>query len=249
MPQNPTPADTPADAAAGTPARKAAPAADGRTERGRQTREKIADAMLSLLDEGQTHFPAERVAERAGVSRRLVFHHFADMAELTDIAVGRRMDQLYARIRPLPTEGPRETRVAALTEQRARILEWLTPTRLAVMRLENPSDRVLEAVRLMLDFGRVRLAKIFADELDRLPEQHRTDLLNALDAVTTWSAWHHWRSSGLDQEAARRTMGTAVHALLAATDHAATDHTDADRQDADGRDRRAVQAPVDGTSE
>ncbi|MDH6580531.1 TetR/AcrR family transcriptional regulator [Kitasatospora sp. MAP5-34] len=193
-------------------------APDGRTERGRQSREKIADAMLSLLDEGQAHFPAERVAERAGVSRRLVFHHFTDMAQLVDVAVSRRLDQLMVQVKPLPTEGPRELRVAALTEQRARILEGLTPARLAIMRLENPSERVQQVIRQVLDFARLRLGQIFAEELDPLPEGHRTDLLNGLDAVTTWSAWHHWRSSGLDIDTARHTMAATVHALLSTTD-------------------------------
>ncbi len=193
----------------------AVPVTDGRTERGRQTREKIADAMLSLIDENQAHFPADKVAERAGVSRRLVFHHFADMAELAEVAVNRRLEQLAAQIRPLPTEGPRELRVAALTEQRARILEGVTPARLAVMRLENPSPRIQEAVQQMLDFARLRLTQIFAAELDALPESARADLLHGLDAVTTWSAWYHWRSGGLSTEQARRTMAAAVHALLA----------------------------------
>ncbi|MEE1785601.1 TetR/AcrR family transcriptional regulator [Streptomyces sp. SP17BM10] len=193
----------------------AAAATDGRTERGRQTREKIADAMLSLIDENQAHFPADKVAERAGVSRRLVFHHFADMAELAEVAVNRRLEQLAAQIRPLPTEGPREPRIAALAEQRARILEGVTPARLAVMRLENPSPRIQEAIRQMLDFARLRLTQIFAAELDPLPEPARTDLLNGLDAVTTWSAWHHWRSSGQSQEEARHTMAATVRTLLA----------------------------------
>ncbi|MER7757131.1 TetR/AcrR family transcriptional regulator [Kitasatospora sp. NPDC097643] len=191
------------------------PTTDGRTERGRQTREKIADAMLSLLDEGQAHFPADKVAERAGVSRRLVFHHFADMTQLAEVAVDRRLAQLAAQIRPVPTDGPRELRVAAVAEQRARILEGLTPARLAIMRLENPSARVQEAVQQMLDFARQRLAQIFALELDPLPEPTRTDLLNGLDAVTTWSAWHHWRSTGLSPDQARHTMAATVHTLLA----------------------------------
>ncbi|WP_234042539.1 TetR/AcrR family transcriptional regulator [Streptomyces marianii] len=194
------------------------PVRDGRTERGRRTREKIADAMLSLLDDGETQFPADRVAERAGVSRRLVFHHFADMGQLQDTAIARRLDQLAARIGPLPGEGPREVRVAALVEQRARILEWITPARLTMMRLENPSERVGFATRQVLDFARSRLAEVFAEELDRLPGEPRADLLNGLDAVSTWGAWYHWRSSGLDPDAARRTMEATVHALLAVTD-------------------------------
>ncbi|MCX4755571.1 TetR/AcrR family transcriptional regulator [Kitasatospora purpeofusca] len=196
------------------------PGPDGRTERGRRTREKIADAMLSLIDENQAHFPADKVAERAGVSRRLVFHHFADMAELAEVAVNRRLEQLATQIRPLPTEGPRDVRVAALAEQRARILESVTPARLAVMRLENPSPRIQEAVQQMLDFARLRLTQIFATELDPLPEPARTDLLDGLDAVTTWSAWYHWRGSGLSEDRARRAMAATVHTLLAGSDRA-----------------------------
>jgi AcrR family transcriptional regulator len=204
-----------ADSAPGS-ARGRAP--DGRTERGRQTREKIADAMLALLDEGESQFPADRVAERAGVSRRLVFHHFADMAQLVDTAITRRLEQLTEQIKPLPTDGPRAARVAALAEQRTRILEWMTPARLAILRMDQPSERIEETTRQLLDFARGRLAEIFAEELDRVPEERRADLLNALDAVTTFGAWYHWRSGGLDIGTARRAMETAVHALLAATD-------------------------------
>ncbi|MFJ4671522.1 TetR/AcrR family transcriptional regulator [Kitasatospora purpeofusca] len=187
---------------------------DGRTERGRRTRERIADAMLSLIDENQAHFPADKVAERAGVSRRPVFHHFADMAELAEVAVDRRLEQLAGQIRPLPTDGPRDPPAAALAEQRARILEGVTPARLAIMRLENLSPRIQEAVQQMLDFARLRLTQVFAAELDPLPEPARTDLLNGLDAVTTWSAWYHWRTSGLTQDQARGAMAATVHTLL-----------------------------------
>ncbi|MFE5763471.1 TetR/AcrR family transcriptional regulator [Streptomyces sp. NPDC056492] len=191
---------------------------DGRAERSRQSRVKIADAVLSLLDEGESHFPADRVAERAGVSRRLVFHHYADMSQLVETAITRRLEQLMEQTRPLPTDGPRAVRVAALTEQRARILEWITPAQLTLMRLEQNGDRIREVTRQVLDFARGRLAEVFAIELDRLPAERRTEVLHGLDAVTTWGAWYHWRSSGLDAEAATRTMATAVHALLAGTD-------------------------------
>ncbi|MFE7773158.1 TetR/AcrR family transcriptional regulator [Streptomyces sp. NPDC057445] len=177
--------------------------------------------MLSLLDEGHTQFPADRVAERAGVSRRLVFHHFADMAQLADTAIARRLDRLAAQIKPLPTQGPREERVAALVEQRARILEWITPARLTMMRMEQLSERVEEATRQVMDFARRRLTEVFAAEFDALPEEHRADLLNGLDAVTSWGAWYHWRSGGLDPEVARRAMETTVQALLATTDRPA----------------------------
>ncbi|MFF3838449.1 TetR/AcrR family transcriptional regulator [Streptomyces sp. NPDC001930] len=191
---------------------------DGRTERGRQTREKIADALLALLDEGMTEFPADRVAEYAGVSRRSVFHHFADMAQLVDTAITRRLEQLAAQIRPLPTEGPREARVAALVEQRSRILEWITPARLAMIRMDNPSERIRQVTADAFRDARERLEAVLAEELDRLPARQRRDLADGLDAVTTWGAWHHWRSTGLDAEQARHAMEATVLNLLAAAD-------------------------------
>jgi AcrR family transcriptional regulator len=203
-----------------TAPREPGPPVDGRTERGRQTRERIVDAMIALLEEGETRFVAERIAERAGVSRRLVFHHFTDLAQLAEAAVTRRLSQISAQVQPLPTDGPTESRVAALIEQRARFLEWITPTRIAIDRLENPSERIQQAVREILDFARLRLAEVFAAELGRLPDDHRRDLLNALDAVTTWSAWHHWRTIGLDPEETRHTMEAAANALLRSTEAA-----------------------------
>ncbi|WP_406858735.1 TetR/AcrR family transcriptional regulator [Streptomyces sp. HUAS MG47] len=192
----------------------AAVAADGRTARGRQTREKIADALLALLDEGETDFPADRVAQYAGVSRRSVFHHFDDMAQLVDTAITRRLGQLAEQIRPLPTSGPRAARVAALVEQRARILEWITPARLAIMRMEHPSDRIREVTDEAFADARRRLEAVLGEELGRVSGRRRTDLVDGLDAVTTWGAWYHWRSTGLSPDQARHAMEATVLNLL-----------------------------------
>ncbi|MEU9105677.1 hypothetical protein AB0D54_15110 [Streptomyces xanthophaeus] len=140
------------------------------------------------------------------MSRRLVFHHYADLSQLVETASARRLEQLMEQIRPLPADGPRAARVAALTEQRARILEWITPAQLALMRLETPRDRVDEVTRQVLDFARARLAEVFAEELERLPAARRAEVLHGLDAVTTWGARYHWRSSGLSIASATRTM-------------------------------------------
>ncbi|MFB7204365.1 TetR/AcrR family transcriptional regulator [Streptomyces virginiae] len=140
---------------------------DGRTERGRRTRDKIVDALLDLLDEGVVEFPAERVAERAGVSRRLVFHHFADMSELVDLAITRRLEQLAEQIRPLPVTGPRRVRVGALAEQRARILEWITPARLTLMRIDHPSPRIQQVTDEAFADARRKVEEIFAEERGR----------------------------------------------------------------------------------
>ena len=57
-------------------------ATDGRVARGQRTRRNVAEAMMDLLREGDPEPTAKAVAERAEVSLRLVFHHFAEMDDL-----------------------------------------------------------------------------------------------------------------------------------------------------------------------
>src|SRR5271155_5351046 len=58
------------------------PARDGRVARGQRTRRSVAEALMQLLRDGESDPTAKAVARRAGVSLRLVFHHFADMDDL-----------------------------------------------------------------------------------------------------------------------------------------------------------------------
>ena len=58
------------------------PATDGRLARGQRTRRNVADGLVALLREGDPEPTARDVARRAGVSLRLVFHHFADLDDL-----------------------------------------------------------------------------------------------------------------------------------------------------------------------
>src|SRR5271154_3298707 len=58
------------------------PARDGRVARGQRTRRSVAEALMDLLREGDPDPTAKAVAQRAGVSLPLVFHHFADMDDL-----------------------------------------------------------------------------------------------------------------------------------------------------------------------
>src|SRR5208282_909869 len=52
---------------------------DGRLARSARTRHAVVDALLDLLGEGDLRPTAARIADRAGVSLRLVFHHFDDL--------------------------------------------------------------------------------------------------------------------------------------------------------------------------
>jgi AcrR family transcriptional regulator len=186
---------------------------DGRRTRGRQTQERIVDALIALIEAGDPAPANVRIAEHAGISARLVYHHFQDLEELLSIAVDRRTEQIITRYPAPPVSGPLHTRIAGVVAQRAELLEWVTPVRLAAMRMEPYSARLREGRDALLAEGRRQLAAAFAGELDLLPEPGRGRVLAALDAATSWGAWHHLRHS-LSTEEARAVMTLSLTALL-----------------------------------
>lgn len=186
---------------------------DGRRTRGQQTQERIVDALLTLIEAGEPAPANARIAEQAGISARLVYHHFQDLEELFGVAVERRTAQILTRHPAPPPGGTLQARIAAVACQRADLLEWVTPVRLAAMRMEPYSARLREGRDEMLDAAKHQLAELFAPELGQLAEPDRAKILAALDATTSWGAWHHLRRS-LSIDDARAVMTVSVTALL-----------------------------------
>lgn len=188
---------------------------DGRRARGERARSAVVEALLALIQEGDLRPTAPRIAARAGVSRRLLFHHFTDLEDLfaeLSLRQGQRVAEL---IDPIPTELPFEQRLQRFTAQRARLLEYLTPFRRAA-RLQEPSSPDL-AQRL----GGVRAAKraqvlhVFAAEIALLPEELRATAASACATAASFSAWEDLRvHQGLEPAAAEQTLAYLLRVAL-----------------------------------
>ena len=87
------------------------PSTDGRVARGERTRVRVADALISLLEEGETAPTAKMVAQRAGVSLRLVFHHYEDMDALYRAVMVLQAQRYWSRVRDIPPDLPFTQRV------------------------------------------------------------------------------------------------------------------------------------------
>jgi len=74
---------------------------DLRAEQAERTREKIVEALIEQLAEGLEEFSIVRVAERAGVSVRTVYHHFPNREAQIE-AVARALDARIAAGEPAP---------------------------------------------------------------------------------------------------------------------------------------------------
>ena len=185
-------------------------AMDGRVARGALNRQSVVDAFLDLVQGGDLRPTAQRVAERAGVSLRSVFHHFDDMEALLASAA----EAHVARhpLQPLPATGPLPERIQAFVDQRAAICEEVLPVYRAALLAEPFSPVIAERVSAATGAMRRQVTRVFGLELGDLG-RHR---LEAVELVSSLDGWARLRlRQGLSAGRARRMLSDTLTALLA----------------------------------
>src|SRR5664279_4760669 len=90
-----------------------------RLARTARTRAAIVDALLDLLEEGDLQPTASRIADRAGTSLRLIYHHFGDLESLFHEAAVRQTERLARHIEPIDASLPLPERIDAIVDQRS----------------------------------------------------------------------------------------------------------------------------------
>jgi AcrR family transcriptional regulator len=188
---------------------------DGRTARGERTHAAVIKAFLDLLYEGDPRPSTERVAKRAGVSERTVFQHFRDREGLYAAVAalqGERIGQLW---RELPTTGPFEVRLEAFVEQRAGLLETITPVRRTGMLSEPFSEVIAAGLAGIRSAKAAEVENVFSIELDALPDGERDEVRAAAVSAASWQSWEALRAhQELSAARAQAAMGRTLRALL-----------------------------------
>ncbi len=186
---------------------------DGRRARGLRTRQAIIDALLELVGEGDVAPTAQRIADRADVSVRSVYQHFSDVEGLFRAAAEQACTTAKEMQEDLDPSWDLEERIELFIAARAAVLEAVLPF-VRAARLVEPTSEVLRQDRMSLDrLARAEVARVFGPELDELQGAAHRQMLNALDLLTTWSAWEHLRNSA-GPRAAREVMRNGLTALL-----------------------------------
>jgi AcrR family transcriptional regulator len=194
-------------------------ARDGRVARGQRTRRNVAEALIELLREGDPEPTAKAVAQRAEVSLRLVFHHFAEMDDLYHYVAALVLRRQWSGMPRISDRLALATRLDRTVAHRAALYEEIAPIRRALMRrvatAPSVSDAIAAADGLLLE----NLKATFAPELAALPEGPRAVLLDALDTASSWEAWNRLRTvSRLPVRGAKRVMTRTLSALCASTE-------------------------------
>jgi TetR/AcrR family transcriptional regulator, regulator of autoinduction and epiphytic fitness len=170
------------------PGAEPALAIDGRTLRSQRTRQAIIDAHMALMLAGDLQPTASRVAERAGVSLRVLWTHFKDLETLFGAAGEKALAIQFAEYHPIPTDLPLAERIDQFCRQRARMLNSIAgASRAAQIRL--PFSRQLHANRVRHNVRlRAEIEQLFAVEIAARPGPP-DKLVTAMLSATTWASW------------------------------------------------------------
>lgn len=192
---------------------EAAPPVDGRTLRALRTREAIVDATIAQIDEGDLRPTAPRVAERAGVSVRSVFQHFADLETLHAAVAERLATRLAGLVLPISPELPLAERIERFVRQRGTLLDVVTPIRRAA-NVHGPFSTEIQArLRDGQAFLRAEVEATFRPELGARDDAG--EVLDALDVACGWATWDGLRSGlGRSPAEAEQVLRRLVRSLL-----------------------------------
>lgn len=190
---------------------------DGRHERGRASRERVVIAFHELINEGVMEPSVDAVSERAQVSRRLVFNHFASLDNLFAAVLERQIETIRTVYVAVDAALPFPDRLREFVRTRSALNERVTPMRRASLLRVHSSTLLTDALSNMRVFMRHDVLRVFATELAQAPSPQRAAQKNALSACAEWSYWRALRDEqGLDEEGARQALTLAIHALLSA---------------------------------
>ncbi|HUY22469.1 MAG TPA: TetR family transcriptional regulator [Acidimicrobiales bacterium] len=184
----------------------AAEAADGRLARGERTRRALAEALIGLLEEGDARPTARRIAARAGVSLRLVYHHFEDVESILRAAVAIQEQRHWRHIRPVEPALPLAERVAGVVRQRTGVFQAVAPVRRAAEAMADSSPTIAGELARARSRLRAQLRATFAPELDRGTTPSAASRLDVLEVATSWETWEQLQRMGRGAAACRRTM-------------------------------------------
>jgi AcrR family transcriptional regulator len=179
--------------------------ADGRRRRSESSRDKIVEAMLALVAEGQITPSAEQVAGRAAVGLRSVFRHFKDMESLYAAMTARLARNYEMWLVPYKSSEWRG-QLSETTERRLTTYEALMPFKRAADAHRHESATIQAEHARTLAFMRAKLKSI-------LPEEIAGDALTfeAIDLLLSFETWQRLR---MDQKLSVRKAGAVVRAQV-----------------------------------
>jgi AcrR family transcriptional regulator len=172
-----------------------ASAVDGRSLRRERNRQDIVDALLGLIENGETEISAALIASKAGLSERSIFRYFDDVNDLyrsvCDLAFSKEIE--YALIDDAGV-GSLDTKIENFVNQRVRIYtmnEKIAPAARSFA-FKNPiiKNQLVVGRKLL----RTQIIKHFSEELSVFDKQQQQVAVAIIDSLTTFEYYDMMRS-------------------------------------------------------
>jgi TetR/AcrR family transcriptional regulator of autoinduction and epiphytic fitness len=191
---------------------------DGRQSRTARSRLAICEACLDLIQEGELQPSADQIATRAGRSRRSIFNHFADLAELYDAVHEVGMARYASLLVEISTDLPVSERVAQLVTARSNFLEAtaaFTRALTAQALVGSAPDQAMRVARAGVQRQHDEVERLFEAELLALPAAERVEVLEAMSGSLSALQWEFLRSTRrLSQKRAKVLVQRTLQAIL-----------------------------------
>ena len=173
--------------------------------------------MIALIEEGEGQPTARAVAERAGVSLRLVFHHFEDMEQVLRAAVAVQAQRHWNKLVAVDPSLPLGRRVEDAVRQLGALYDHIAPVRRVAAHYALQSPTVQAQLAHGRRLVRTLLADTFSPELGAAGRRS-ADVLDGLEVTTSFESWDLLRDRlGRSPAAARRITGRTMTAVLGGT--------------------------------
>ena len=190
----------------------------GRQGRTARSRLAICDACLDLVQAGALQPSADQIAERAGVSRRSIFNHFADLAELYDAVVEVGMQRCAPLLEEISLREPVAQRVERLVRVRSTFLEATAAFTRALTAQSLVGPAAEQARRVSRDALRLQhreVERLFRPALLDLSPTERAEVLEAMSTALSPLLWEYLRRSRENSMSrARAVMKRTLTAIL-----------------------------------
>jgi TetR/AcrR family transcriptional regulator of autoinduction and epiphytic fitness len=190
---------------------------DRRRARGQRTRKTIVDATIDLIEAGNPRPTSQQVARQAGVSVRLVFHHFRRLEVVIRLAAELQASRHRSLVAVLPPHGPLPARIGAICQQRRKLFEAIGPVLQVAQARAWDTPGLSEVLARHRSLLRRQLEVTLGPEI-RSRGDEAVLLLDMLEYACGWQHWCALRyDAGHSASKAERAMVFAVTELLSPT--------------------------------
>jgi TetR/AcrR family transcriptional regulator of autoinduction and epiphytic fitness len=179
--------------------------------RGEINRRAIVDAALELVAADRMLPTASAVAERAGVAKRSVFHHFPDMDALLASAAETQAERHWNVLRPPEAGLSLSERIVAAVAQRAELFEAIGDVRRVAALGEQGSPVLAGLLQRSRQALRRHVRRAMSPEITCLGRIEA----EGVQAISSWEVWEVLRrQQGLTVPAAAKVVETMIESAF-----------------------------------